>query len=104
MEVNELLIPIIAGGICLAISIYGLAVAKDRFFALGGLFLYSFIPIIHRVGLLLEDPQDYFSFATIVIFIVFLIVVLSLIMIITMIIIILITIIILIISITMSTY
>ena len=46
MEVNELLIPIIAGGICLAISIYGLAVAKDRFFALGGLFLYSFIPII----------------------------------------------------------
>ena len=55
MEVNELLIPIIAGGICLAISIYGLAVAKDRFFALGGLFLYSFIPISHRVGLFLEE-------------------------------------------------
>ena len=70
MEANELLVPIIAGGICLAISIYGLAVAKDRFFALGGLFLYSFIPIIHRVGLLLQDPQDYFSFVSIVIFIV----------------------------------
>ena len=70
MEVNELLIPIIAGGICLAISIYGLAIAKDRFYALGGLFLYSFIPISHRLGLFLEDPQDYFSFATIVIFIV----------------------------------
>jgi len=70
MEVNELLIPIIAGGIFLAISIYGLAVAKDRYFALGGLFLYSFIPIFHRVGLFLEDPQDYFSFVSIVIFIV----------------------------------
>ena len=70
MEVNELLVPIIAGAICLAISIYGLAVAKDRYFALGGLFLYSFIPIFHRVGLLLEDPQDYFSFVSIVIFIV----------------------------------
>ena len=68
MEGNNLLIPIIAGGICLAISIYGLAIAKDRFYALGGLFLYSFIPIIHRVSLLLEDPQDYFSFASIVIF------------------------------------
>ena len=70
MEANEFLVPIIAGGICLAISIYGLAIAKDRFFALGGLFLYSFIPISHRLGLFLEDPQDYFSFATIVIFIV----------------------------------
>ena len=70
MEGNNLLIPIIAGGICLAISIYGLAIAKDRYYALGGLFLYSFIPISHRVGLFLEDPQDYFSFATIVIFIV----------------------------------
>ena len=68
MEENNLLIPIIAGGICLAISIYGLAIAKDRYYALGGLFLYSFIPIIHRVSLLLEDPQDYFSFASIVIF------------------------------------
>ena len=68
MEGNNLLIPIIAGGICLAISIYGLAIAKDRYYALGGLFLYSFIPIIHRVSLLLEDPQDYFSFASIVIF------------------------------------
>ena len=58
MEANELLVPIIAGGICLAISIYGLAIAKDRFYALGGLFLYSFIPISHRVGLFLEDPQD----------------------------------------------
>ena len=38
MEANELLVPIIAGGICLAISIYGLAIAKDRFYALGGLF------------------------------------------------------------------
>ena len=70
MEGNNLLIPIIAGGICLAISIYGLAIAKDRYYALGGLFLYSFIPIIHRVSLLLEDPQDYFSFASIVIFII----------------------------------
>jgi len=70
MEVNELLIPTILGGICLLISIYGLAIAKDRFYALGGLFLYSFIPISHRVGLFLEDPQDYFSFVTIVIFIV----------------------------------
>ena len=70
MEVNELLIPTILGGICLLISIYGLAVAKDRFYALGGLFLYSFIPISHRVGLFLEDPQDYFSFVTIVIFVV----------------------------------
>ena len=68
MEGNDFLIPIIAGGICLAISIYGLAIAKDRYYALGGLFLYSFIPIIHRVSLLLEDPQDYFSFASIVIF------------------------------------
>ena len=70
MEANELLVPIIAGGICLAISVYGLAIAKDRFYALGGLFLYSFIPISHRVGLFLENPQDYFSFVTIVIFIV----------------------------------
>jgi len=70
MEVNELLIPTILGGICLLISIYGLAIAKDRFYALGGLFLYSFIPISHRVGLFLENPQDYFSFVTIVIFIV----------------------------------
>ena len=70
MEVNELLIPTILGGICLLISIYGLAIAKDRFFALGGLFLYSFIPISHRVGLFLEDPQDYFSFVTIIIFII----------------------------------
>ena len=70
MEGNDFLIPIIAGGICLAISIYGLAIAKDRFYALGGVILYSFIPIIHRVSLLLEDPQDYFSFASIVIFII----------------------------------
>ena len=70
MEVNELLIPTILGGVCLLISIYGLAIAKDRFYALGGLFLYSFKPISHRVGLFLEDPQDYFSFVTIVIFIV----------------------------------
>ena len=70
MEVNELLILTILGGICLLISIYGLAIAKDRYYALGGLFLYSFIPISHRVGLFLEDPQDYFSFVTIVIFIV----------------------------------
>ena len=39
MEVNELLIPTILGGICLLISIYGLAIAKDRFYALGGLFI-----------------------------------------------------------------
>ena len=32
--------------------------------------MYSFIPISHRIGLFLEDSQDYFSFATIVIFIV----------------------------------
>ena len=70
MEISELLIPTILGGICVLISIYGLAIAKDRKYALGGLFLYSFIPISHRVGLFLEDPQDYFSFATIVIFIV----------------------------------
>ena len=36
MEANELLVPIIAGGICLAISIYGIAIAKDRFYPLGG--------------------------------------------------------------------
>ena len=69
MEVNELLIPTILGGICLAISIYGLAVAKDRRYALGCVFLYSFIPISHRLGLFLEDPQDYFSFVTIIIFV-----------------------------------
>ena len=68
MEVNELLVPIIAGAICLAISIYGLAVAKDRYFAFGGLFLYSFIPISHRLVIYLEDPEDYFSFVSIVIF------------------------------------
>ena len=44
MEINELLIPTILGGICVLISIYGLAIAKDRKYALGGLFLYSFIP------------------------------------------------------------
>ncbi|MAD59596.1 MAG: hypothetical protein CMB81_04605 [Flammeovirgaceae bacterium] len=69
MEVNELLIPTILGGICLAISIYGLAIAKDRKYALGGVFLYSLIPISHRLGLFLEDPQDYFSFVTIIIFV-----------------------------------
>ena len=45
MEVNELLVPTILGGICILISIYGLAIAKDRKYALGGLFLYSLIPI-----------------------------------------------------------
>ena len=38
MEVNELLVPTILGGICILISIYGLAIAKDRKYALGGLF------------------------------------------------------------------
>ena len=53
MEVNELLVPTILGGICILISIYGLAIAKDRKYALGGLFLYSFIPISHRMGIFL---------------------------------------------------
>ncbi|MEL0009775.1 MAG: hypothetical protein VW741_07910 [Flammeovirgaceae bacterium] len=70
MEVNELLIPTILGGICILISIYGLAIAKDRKYALGGLFLYSLIPISHRMGIYLENPQDYFSLITAVIFIV----------------------------------
>ena len=70
MEVNELLIPTVLGGICILISIYGLAIAKDRKYALGGLFLYSLIPISHRMGIYLENPQDYFSLITAVIFIV----------------------------------
>ena len=61
MEVNELLIPTVLGGICILISIYGLAIAKDRKYALGGLFLYSFIPISHRMGIFLENPEDYFQ-------------------------------------------
>ena len=69
MEINELLIPTILGGICVAISVYGLAIAKDRKYALGGLFLYSLIPIAHRTGILLENPEDYFSLITAVIFI-----------------------------------
>ena len=68
MEINELLIPTILGGICVLISIYGLAIAKDRKYALGGLFLYSFIPISHRMGIFLENPEDYFSLITAVIF------------------------------------
>ena len=70
MEVNELLIPTVLGGICILISIYGLAIAKDRKYALGGLFLYSLIPISHRMGIYFENPQDYFSLITAVIFIV----------------------------------
>ena len=70
MEVNELLIPTVLGGICILISIYGLAIAKDRKYALGGLFLYSLIPISHRMVIYLENPQDYFSLITAVIFIV----------------------------------
>ena len=69
MEINELLIPTILGGICVAISVYGLAIAKDRKYALGGLFLYSLIPISHRTGIFLENPEDYFSLITAVIFI-----------------------------------
>ena len=69
MEINELLIPTILGGICVAISVYGLAIAKDRKYALGGLFLYSLIPIAHRTGILLENPEDYFSLITAVIFV-----------------------------------
>ena len=38
MEISELLIPTILGGICVLISIYGLAIAKDRKYALGGIF------------------------------------------------------------------
>ena len=68
METNELLIPIILGGICVAISVYGLAIAKDRFYALGGLFLYSFIPISHRLMIYMENPEDYMSYVSIVIF------------------------------------
>ena len=68
MEINELLIPTILGGICVLISIYGLAIAKDRKYALGGLFLYSFIPISHRMEIFLENPEDYFSLITAVIF------------------------------------
>lgn len=70
MEVNELLIPTVLGGICILISIYGLAIAKDRKYALGGLFLYSFIPISHRMGIFLENPEDYFSLVTAIIFII----------------------------------
>ena len=69
MEVNELLVPTILGGICMLISIYGLAIAKDRKYALGGLFLYSFIPISHRMGIFLENPEDYFSLVTALIFV-----------------------------------
>ena len=69
MEINELLIPTILGGICVAISVYGLAIAKDRKYALGGLFLYSIIPISHRLGIFLENPEDYFSLVTAIIFI-----------------------------------
>ena len=69
MEVNELLVPTILGGICILISIYGLAIAKDRKYALGGLFLYSLIPISHRMGIFLENPEDYFSLVTAVIFV-----------------------------------
>ena len=69
MEINELLIPTILGGICVAISVYGLAIAKDRKYALGGLFLHSLIPIAHRTGILLENPEDYFSLITAVIFV-----------------------------------
>jgi len=69
MEVNELLVPTILGGICILISIYGLAIAKDRKYALGGIFLYSFIPISHRMGIFLENPEDYFSLVTALIFV-----------------------------------
>lgn len=69
MEINELLIPTILGGICLLISVYGIAIAKDRKYALGGLFLYSFIPISHRIGIYLENPEDYFSLVTVIIFV-----------------------------------
>ena len=69
MEISELLIPTILGGICVLISVYGLAVAKDRKYALGGVFLYSFIPISHRLGIYLQNPEDYFSLVTAVIFV-----------------------------------
>lgn len=69
MEISELLIPTILGGICVLISIYGLAIAKDRKYALGGIFLYSFIPISHRLGIYLDNPEDYFSLVTVVIFV-----------------------------------
>ena len=69
MEISELLIPTILGGICVLISVYGLAIAKDRKYALGGVFLYSFIPISHRLGIYLENPEDYFSLVTAVIFV-----------------------------------
>mgnify|MGYP003328873185 FL=1 len=69
MEINELLIPTILGGICVLISVYGLAIAKDRKYALGGLFLYSLIPISHRIGIYLENPEDYFSLVTVIIFV-----------------------------------
>ena len=70
METNELLIPTVLGAICLCISIYGLAVVKDRKYALGGVFLYSFIPISHRLGIYLENPDDYFSLVTALIFVI----------------------------------
>ena len=69
MEVNELLVPTVLGGICILISVYGLAIAKDRKYALGGLFLYSLIPISHRMVIFLENPEDYFSLVTAVIFV-----------------------------------
>ncbi len=69
MENNELMVPIILGGIFLAISLYGLVIAKDRKFALGGLFLFSFLPISHRLMLFMSDSSDIMSFVTAVIFI-----------------------------------
>ena len=69
MEISELLIPTILGGICVLISVYGLAIAKDRKYALGGLFLYSLIPISHRLSIYLDNPEDYFSLITAIIFV-----------------------------------
>ena len=68
MENNDLLIPSVLGGIFLAISVYGLVIAKDRKYALGGLFLFSLLPIGHRTMLLISNPEDIFSFVCIVIF------------------------------------
>ena len=47
---------------------YGLIFPEDRFYALGGLFLYSLIPISHRLMIYMENPEDNMSYVSIVIF------------------------------------
>jgi len=68
MENNELLIPQILGGLFVAISVYGLLIAKDRKYALGGIFLFSLLPIAHNSMMFLENTEDYLSFFSIILF------------------------------------